>query len=47
MAAKLQPMLDSPPLELIARFTELHKQLRLNADEQAARAIQGLITNEL
>ncbi|WP_412971550.1 lipid-A-disaccharide synthase [Glaciecola sp. MF2-115] len=47
MAAKLQPMLDSPPLELIARFTELHKQLRLNADEQAAKAIQGLITNEL
>lgn len=43
MATKLQAMLDSSPHALIEQFTELHKLLRLNADEQAARAIQSLI----
>lgn len=45
MAEKLGPMLESQPRELIARFTQLHKTLQLNADEQAARAIQGLLAD--
>ena len=44
MASKLLPMLESTPHELIARFTELHKMLQLNADEQAAKAILGLLS---
>ena len=43
MADKLRPMLQSQPRELISRFTQLHKMLQLNADEQAAKAIQALL----
>jgi lipid-A-disaccharide synthase len=43
MADKLRPMLQSQPGALISRFTQLHKMLQLNADEQAARAIQALL----
>lgn len=43
MADKLRPMLQSQPHALISRFTQLHKMLQLNADEQAARAIQTLL----
>jgi lipid-A-disaccharide synthase len=43
MADKLKPMLESEPQALITRFTQLHKTLQLNADEQAAKAIQGLL----
>jgi lipid-A-disaccharide synthase len=43
MADKLRPMLQSQPHALISRFTQLHKMLQLNADEQAARAIQALL----
>lgn len=43
MASKLKPMLESKPIDLIQRFTQLHKTLQLNADEQAANAIQGLL----
>jgi len=45
MADKLRPMLESEPHVLISRFTQLHKSLQLNADEQAAKAIQGLLAN--
>jgi lipid-A-disaccharide synthase len=43
MADKLRPMLQSEPCELISRFTQLHEMLQLNADEQAATAIQALL----
>ncbi len=45
MADKLRPMLEGEPHALISRFTQLHKTLQLNADEQAAKAIQGLLPN--
>lgn len=45
MADKLRPMLENEPHALISRFTQLHKSLQLNADEQAAIAIQGLLVN--
>jgi len=45
MADKLKPMLESKPQVLITRFTQLHKTLQLNADEQAAKAIQGLLSD--
>lgn len=45
MADKLRPMLESEPHALISRFTQLHKTLQLNADEQAATAIQGLLAS--
>ncbi|AEP30542.1 lipid-A-disaccharide synthase [Brumicola nitratireducens] len=45
MADKLRPMLENEPHALISRFTQLHKSLQLNADEQAAKAIQGLLVN--
>ncbi len=43
MADKLRPMLESEPQALISRFTQLHRTLQLNADEQAAIAIQNLL----
>lgn len=46
MASKLKPMLESEPHDLIARFNELHKMLQLNADEQAANAIQSLLNKK-
>lgn len=45
MADKLRPMLESEPHALISHFTQLHKTLQLNADEQAATAIQGLLAS--
>lgn len=45
MADKLRPMLESEPHALISRFTQLHKTLQLNADKQAAIAIQSLLAN--
>ena len=45
MADKLRPMLEREPHALISRFTQLHKTLQLKADEQAAKAIQGLLPN--
>jgi lipid-A-disaccharide synthase len=47
MAAKLRPMLEAEPHALISRFTQLHKTLQLNADQQAANAIQGLLSRDL
>jgi len=47
MADKLRPMLESESHALISRFTQLHKTLQLNADEQAAKAIQGLLLGSL
>jgi lipid-A-disaccharide synthase len=46
IADKLRPMLQSEPHALISRFTQLHKMLQLNADEQAAKAIQGLLSQK-
>jgi lipid-A-disaccharide synthase len=45
MADKLRPMLESEPHALISRFTQLHKTLQLNADVQAAKAIQSLLAD--
>ncbi len=44
MADQLKPMLQGQANELIERFTVLHKSLQLNADEQAAKAIEALLT---
>jgi lipid-A-disaccharide synthase len=47
MAAKLRPMLEAESHALILRFTQLHITLQLNADQQAANAIQGLLSRHV
>jgi lipid-A-disaccharide synthase len=47
MAANLRPMLEGEPHALISRFTQLHKMLQLQADQQAAKAIQGLLSSDI
>jgi lipid-A-disaccharide synthase len=47
MADKLKPMLQDQANQLIERFTQLHNSLQLNADEQAANAIQNLLTLDI
>jgi lipid-A-disaccharide synthase len=47
MAANLRPMLEGEPHALISRFTQLHKMLQLQADQQAANAIKGLLSSDI
>jgi lipid-A-disaccharide synthase len=43
MASYISALLKSDNSALIARFTDLHRNLQLHADEQAAKAIADLI----
>ena len=46
LAAALEPLLHQGPerASLLATFTELHQQIRWNADEQAAQAVLELVS---
>ena len=46
LAAALEPLLHQGPerTSLLATFTELHQQIRWNADEQAAQAVLELVS---
>jgi lipid-A-disaccharide synthase len=43
MAKHLLKLLNGDNSNLIAEFERIHKTLQLNADEQAAKAIQSLL----
>ena len=45
LAEEMAKLLETDNAALIARFTELHEQIRCNADKQAADAVLELINN--